>query len=124
MTELSQITQLVSDYITKKYKGKIAIVALYGSNVLGTQSKFSDVDMFAITDDDTQEFEKYFIYNDHPVDLWSMSWDKAEKIAKGENQQSPWCVAASLFIHNNILYSRSKEDSEKFSNLRAIIEQT
>jgi hypothetical protein len=124
MGELSGIANLVSDYISSKYPEKIAIIVIYGSIYLGTESKHSDLDMFAITDEDTQEYDISFIYKNHPVDLWSMSWKKAYRIARGDDPNSPWCVGASLFVHYEILYSRSQKDLERFLTLRKIVEQT
>jgi hypothetical protein len=122
MSDLMEIANLVSDYAVKKYSKKIALIAVYGSIAQGTESEYSDLDMYAIVDDETDKIEISFLYNDTPVDMWFMSWKTAEKMAQGIELSSPWCVSASIFINCQLIYTRSKGDLEKFETLGNYIE--
>jgi hypothetical protein len=53
-----------------------------------------------------------------------MDWKSAEKMASGEeNFTDIWCNAASLFVNNSLLYSRSKDDLERFNSLKNKVEE-
>ncbi|MFW9780141.1 MAG: nucleotidyltransferase domain-containing protein [Candidatus Heimdallarchaeota archaeon] len=113
----------LADYLCKKalekYGSKIGIVAVYGSFVTGTQTSYSDLDLYAILDSGTKSRPKWsFIYNGIPVDFWSMSWKDAEQLAEG-GEDHVWSVSASLFHNNKVLHSRSPEDLRRFEEIKA-----
>ncbi|MFW9853516.1 MAG: nucleotidyltransferase domain-containing protein [Candidatus Thorarchaeota archaeon] len=113
----------LADYLCKKalkkYRNEIGIVAVYGSFVTGTQTPYSDLDLYAILDSGTKSRPKWsFIYNGVPVDFWSMSWKDAEQLAEG-GEDHVWSVSASLFHNNRVLYSRSSEDLRRFEQIKA-----
>lgn len=122
MIDLLKVAEEVSRKAVERYGENIALIAIYGSIAVGSQSSLSDLDMFAIVDNNKPEgipFELGFIYQDHPVALWSMTWDDAERMALGEGESSYiWSVAASLFVNHKIIYQRSEEDLQKFNKLR------
>ncbi|MFQ5979434.1 MAG: nucleotidyltransferase domain-containing protein [Candidatus Heimdallarchaeota archaeon] len=123
---LQEIAQLVAESAITKYSKEIAIIAIYGSVALGTQSKYSDLDIYAIVDDNNAiDPSLVFIFQNKSVDFWSMNWERAEKIASGEGEPlAPWCVAASLFTNCKILYFRSEEDKKRFEKLKELIKET
>ena len=126
MGEVSQAIHIIADHAVQKNRENIAIVAIYGSYALGTESSLSDVDMYMIVDKEpTEKISCHIIFQGKPISFWQMDWETAEKMASGEKGFTEiWCNAASLFVNNNLLYSRSKEDLEKFNSLKDIVQET
>ena len=125
MDEITQAIHIIADNIVQKNRENIAIVAIYGSYALGTQSSLSDVDMYMIVDEEpTEKISCHLIFQNKPISFWQMDWKSAEKMASGEeNFTDIWCNAASLFVNNSLLYSRSKDDLERFNSLKNKVEE-
>ena len=127
MSKFNELADYLSHHATKLYSNQIAIIAVYGSVALGTQSDYSDLDMYAIVDvedSDNPLINWSFIFQDRAVDLWSLDWKDAEELASGIKQYSgTWCVAASLFVNCKILYYRSEEDLARFNSLKNVVKQ-
>ncbi|MFX1513824.1 MAG: hypothetical protein ACFFCQ_14665 [Promethearchaeota archaeon] len=124
--DLLEVAHLVTNHTISKFPQKIAVIAMYGSVAVESQSKYSDLDMYAIVDDlDLVNPNLQFIFQNRAIDLWRMDWERAKKIASGEGDpDTPWCVGASLFSNCKILYSRSEEDRKHFEKLIKLIKQT
>jgi hypothetical protein len=113
-----EIAYNLKDKVLQDFKDNIAIIAIYGSYAWSKPTDLSDLDMFAIIDDNSKEFNENFIYDSRSVDFWSMSWETANKMAKNQLKNNPWCVSANLLIGSKIIYSRSPEDLVKFKQLK------
>ena len=120
MDEVNQVTYILADHVVQNNRENVAIVAIYGSYALGTQSSLSDVDMYMIVDEEpTEKISHHIVFQGKPISFWQMDWKKAEKMASGgKGFIDIWCNAASLFVNNSLLYSRSKEDLERFNSLK------
>ena len=125
MDEVNQAIHIIADHVVQKNRENIAIVAIYGSYALGTESSLSDVDMYMIVDEEpTEKISCHIIFQGKPISFWQMDWKNAEKMAAGEKGFTEiWCNAASLFVNNSLLYTRSKEDLEKFNSLKGKVEE-
>ncbi|MHA1910834.1 MAG: nucleotidyltransferase domain-containing protein [Candidatus Kariarchaeaceae archaeon] len=125
MNEVNQAIHIVADHVVQKNRENIAIIAIYGSYALGTETSLSDVDVFMIVDEEpTEKINCNIIFQGKPISFWQMDWKKAEKMASGEEGFiGIWCNAASLFVNNSLLYSRSKDDLEKFKSLKDLVEE-
>ena len=126
MSNLIELAEYIVTHAVKNYPNQIAIIAMYGSVAISTQTDYSDLDMYAIIDkeDPNKPLNNWsFIFRDRAIDLWSMDWKDAEEFASGKkNHFKVWCVAASLFINCKILYSRNKQDLERFNLLKKTVQ--
>ena len=113
-----KLAHRLKEKVLKDRPENIAIIAIYGSYAWGKPTNLSDLDMYAIIDKNTPKVSENFIYNGRSVDLWSMTWNDACKMARNELKENPWCVGAYLFTGSNIIYSRSSKDLERFNKLK------
>jgi hypothetical protein len=119
--------QNIIDYLIReavgRYQNNIALIATYGSFFLGTQTEYSDLDMYAVIDDNTIPAPNWeFVFNDQPVSLISQSWEDIENkvtIMAG----GMWCVTAGQIGCSKILYSRSQDDLKRFRNIQNLISE-
>ncbi len=120
-----QIAEYLAQQATELFPKKIALIAVYGSYSFGTPNENSDLDMYAIVDnEDDTTLPWSFIFNGVPIDLWKMNWTKARNLAAGLPNKKIWSVAASIFINNKILYIRSEQDRIQFKQIQKTIVRT
>ena len=114
---LLEIADVLKEHVANKYPD-VAIIAIYGSFASDTYNEFSDLDMYAIVDDKTtSNFTISFIFQDIPVEFWTIDWFWAERMAMGKMKQHPWSVSASILTNNKIIYTRSEADKIRFRKL-------
>ncbi len=119
MSKLGQLAKILCQLAYEFYSDQIAIIGVYGSVALNKQTDSSDLDMFAIVDENAEsKIDWKFIFQNNQVSFWSMDWKKAEQIVRGKIKENPWVVAASIFLNNKLLYIRSEEDKQHFEGIR------
>jgi hypothetical protein len=97
----------------------IDLVLAYGGLSRRTTNEYSDFDILVISK--SSRITWTFVWRGRPVSVWTMSWDEAERLAKG--QWGNWCVGASIFSNSLILWSSSKTNEKRFRSLRAVAEE-
>ncbi len=116
--KLINIAEFLAKQASSRFPDKIAIIAVYGSVALGTEREYSDIDMYAIVDNEADtDLPWNFIFQNQTIEFWKMDWQVAEQIALGNRETNPWAVSASLFINNKILYARSETDRAHFDSI-------
>lgn len=116
--KLLELAGFLKDQAVKRFPNEIAIIVLYGSTAQRIDNEFSDLDMFAILDNQEKSNLPWeFMFQGHTVDFWKMDWKRAEQMALGIRDSSPWAVSAALFNNGEILYSRSVSDKIRFNSL-------
>ncbi|NHJ06060.1 MAG: nucleotidyltransferase domain-containing protein [Candidatus Heimdallarchaeota archaeon] len=111
MEDLLTIAQEVTDIITKQVK-EIDLILIYGGAAQGRGTKYSDIDMIAISENKKVVWE--FVIEDRPICLWSISWEKLEEHIDNFNY---WSVGAGAFTNAKVLYSKSKKILERFEKI-------
>ena len=91
----------------------IDLVILYGSFARGLGHELSDYDIIIICD--TKKVAWNFVLNERPVQAWSMTWEFAEKLLKGE--AGCWSIGAASLINGIIVWKKNEKCSERFRNL-------
>ncbi len=116
--DVEEISEILKEEVTKNHP-EIAIIAIYGSAARGQQSEYSDLDMFAIVDNEDKKFDINFVFNNQTVEFWCVSWGWVEKIVSAKNDASPiiYPIRTHIFINNKVIYSRSEKDESRFKNL-------
>ncbi|MFX0013068.1 MAG: hypothetical protein ACFFB2_04505 [Promethearchaeota archaeon] len=123
--KLLDLAIFLKDQLLGHFPNKVGIIILYGSVAQRTEDEFSDLDMYAIVDDQEDTTLPWeFIFHGHTVDFWKMDWRQAELMASGDNDRSPWAVAASLFTEGRILHKRSDSDKIRFNSFVSKIRRT
>ena len=97
----------------------IDLVLAYGSLSRRTANEFSDFDLLVLSE--SIRISWAFIWRGSPISVWTMSWDEAERLAKG--LWGNWCVGGSIFSHSLILWSKSKASEKRFRSLGAVAEE-
>jgi hypothetical protein len=97
----------------------IDLVLAYGGLGRGTANEFSDFDLLVLSE--SVRISWAFIWRGRPVSVWTMTWDEAERLAKGS--WGNWCVGVSIFSHSHILWSKSKASEKRFRSLGGIAEE-
>ncbi|NVM04943.1 MAG: nucleotidyltransferase domain-containing protein [Candidatus Helarchaeota archaeon] len=123
--KMIEIAEFLAKRATSRFPDKIAIIVVYGSVALGTEHEYSDIDMYAIVDNEADtDLPWNFIFQKQTVEFWKMDWNVAEQIALGNKDTNPWAVSASLFNNNKILYARSESDRARFNSLSKKIKRS
>ena len=116
MADLLKMAGIFVNKIKKDYADDVAIAAYYGSYAKGTQHSKSDLDIFFIpATDKGWNLADCFILDDIGIDLFPISWERAEKIASFNE------TIVSVIADCEILYSRSHADLTRFNLLRDYI---
>ncbi|MHA2246090.1 MAG: hypothetical protein ACXADY_14090 [Candidatus Hodarchaeales archaeon] len=116
--KLLELAGFLKDQAVKRFPNEIAIIVLYGSTAQGIDDEFSDLDLFAIVDNQEESNLPWeFMFQGHTVDFWKMDWKQAELMVLGKLDSNPWAVSAALFNNGEILYSRSVSDKTRFDSL-------
>ena len=100
-----RLVSWIEETVRKHYAGKVALVCLYGSHINGTANEKSDVDCYFVPK--TQEgraLAQTFLLEGVGYDLFPMSWERLEAIARLEQSHQP------LVGDVQVLYADSPED--------------
>lgn len=105
------------DWISRKavseYAGDISMVLLYGSYVNGTFNKKSDLDCYFIPKTERgYQMAVDFIIDGVGYDIFSMDWERVERIANLEETLTP------LVGDVKVLYAASEGDLERFRQMQ------
>lgn len=114
---MEEIAEILKNEVIKNHP-EIAIIAIYGSTAVSEQTEFSDLDMYAILDNEDKKFSIEFVFNNQTVEFWCTSWFWAEKIATADMNPIIFPVVAGIFFNNQEIYSRSEEDRTRFQELK------
>ena len=116
--KLLELAGFLKDQAVRRFPNEIAIIVLYGSTAQAIDDEYSDLDMFAIVDNQEESNLPWeFLFQGHTVDFWKIDWNQAELMALGIQDSSPWAVSAALFNNGKVLYSRSVFDKIRFDSL-------
>ncbi len=115
--DFEEIAEILKEQTIKNHP-EIAIIVIYGSRASGDYNEFSDLDMFAIIDNDEKKFSVEFVFDNKTVDFWCISWSRIEKIANAEVNPIMFPVGVGLILNNRIIYARSDEDSLRFEEIK------
>ena len=116
--EKQKIIKALIGKIKSKYKNDIAIVVCYGSYITGTAYQKSDLDFFFIPKTKKgYEMNMQFIINDIGYDFWPLSWERAERIANFEENNT------SIIAKGKIVYYNQPSDLNKFNSLKQKINE-
>lgn len=115
---VDEIAEILKEEVIKNHP-EISIIAIYGSAARGQQTEHSDLDMYAIVDNEDNKFEINFALDDQTVEFWCISWEWAEKIASAKEDAAPilYPIRTSILLNNKVIYARSEEDKIRFSKL-------
>ena len=108
-----QLVGWIEEIVRNHYAGKVALVCLYGSHINGTADERSDVDCYFLPK--TEEgvaLARTFLLEGVGYDLFPMSWQRLEAIARLEQSHQP------LVGDVQVLYADSPEDLEKLEAVR------
>ena len=114
---MEEVAEILKEEVIKNHP-EIAIIAIYGSVARDQQTEFSDLDMYAVVDNEDKKFEIHFTLNNQTVEFWCISWEWVEKIASA-NDDFPlnYPIRTNILLNNKVIYARSKEDRIRFSNI-------
>ena len=98
----------IEDTVRKHYAGTVALVCLYGSHINGTAGETSDVDCYFVPkNQEGMALARTFLLEGVGYDLFPMSWQRLEAIAKLEQSHQP------LVGDVRVLYADSPADLER-----------
>lgn len=113
MTRNDKVVNYVIEKINHEFQKDIDLLLCYGSYINGTANDKSDVDMYFIPRNNRgYELGETFILNGIGYDIFGMSWERVESIAKFHENISP------LVGDVRILYSYSDHEINKFKQLQ------
>ena len=114
---IEEISEILKEEVIKNHP-EISIIAIYGSAARDQQTEYSDLDMYAIVDNEESKFEIQFMLDNQTVEFWCISWEWVEKIASA-NDDYPllYPIRTSILLNNKIIYARSEEDRIRFNNI-------
>lgn len=108
-----QLVQWIRSQVETDYPENISLVCVYGSWLSGTMNRLSDVDCYFIPKTDrAYEFAQTFILEGVGYDIFPMSWERLEEIAKLDSPMQP------LVGDVQILYCADCEIRERFRDLQ------
>jgi hypothetical protein len=119
---IEEVSEILKKEVLKNHP-EISIIAIYGSAARDHQTEFSDLDMYAIVDNEDNKFEINFSLDGQTVEFWCISWKWAEKIASA-NDDYPllYPIRTSILLNNKVIYVKSEEDRVRFNNLSNLAE--
>lgn len=113
MTRNDKVLDYVVDRIKKEHWENIDMLLCYGSYINGNANDKSDIDMYFIPRNDKgYELGETFILDGIGYDVFGMSWERVEDIAKFNDYLSP------LVGDVKVLYTYSEHELAKFKQLQ------
>lgn len=108
-----RLVDWIEKTVRSHYTGKVALVCLYGSHINGTANERSDVDCYFVPKTpEGNALARTFLLEGVGYDLFPMSWQRLEAIARLEQSHQP------LLGDVQVLYADSPADLEKLEGLR------
>lgn len=118
---IEEVSEILKEEVIKNHP-EISIIAIYGSAARGQQTDFSDLDMYAVLDNEENAFEIHFTLNNQTVEFWCIPWEWVEKIVSAKEDANPilFPIRTSIFLNNKVIFARSEEDEIRFKNLKKL----
>jgi len=114
---IKEVSEILKEEVIKNHS-EISIIAIYGSAARDQQTEFSDLDMYAVVDNEGKKFEINFTLDNQTVEFWCLSWEWVEKIASAEDDfPLLYPIRTSILLNNKVIYARSEEDRSRFNNI-------
>lgn len=111
-----EIAEIFVDHVRRTCPENVDIIACYGSQVTGTATSTSDLDLYYIPGEGKEEgLYRSFIYQGLTFEFWPVTWAFAEKIASARHH---WSVAPALIHNARVLYARDEESQKRFQALK------
>ena len=112
---LEKIAELFIGKIRKDYTDDVALVVVMGSYIYGATHDRSDLDLYFVPK--TQKGYQLgftFILAEIGFDLWPISWQRLESIARHEER------ITSIVTEGKVLYYACQEDLDRFQKLKSV----
>ncbi|MBO1263977.1 hypothetical protein J3A84_02830 [Proteiniclasticum sp. SCR006] len=112
---LEKIAELFIGKIRKDYADDVALVVVMGSYIYGATHDRSDLDLYFVPK--TQKGYQLgftFILEEIGFDLWPISWQRLESIARHEER------ITSIVTEGKVIYHAAQEDLDRFLKLKSI----
>ncbi|MFX1573734.1 MAG: nucleotidyltransferase domain-containing protein [Promethearchaeota archaeon] len=114
---LQEIKQIA--YLLAKNVPEIDLVILFGSFARNLGQELSDYDIMIICDSKKVVWE--FMFNERPIQAWSMTWEYAEELVKGK--LGCWSTSAGSLANGIVVWEKSLEHRQKLENILSKINQ-
>ncbi|RJX25550.1 MAG: hypothetical protein C4537_04250 [Acholeplasma sp.] len=112
---MQPVLEIIIDTIKNDYKDDIAIFVIMGSHLYQETHSKSDLDMYYIPKTKRgYDLASVFIIDGIGFDLWPISWERIEKIAKHEER------IGSIVSEGRVVYYSSDDDLKRFNEMRAL----
>ena len=113
MENKQRIIDAILEKVKADYKDDVAILAVYGSYVMGTADARSDIDFFYVPKTDRAlELTYQFIIDGIGYDLFPIRWDRILKIAAFDQP------LAAVVTESKVIYAATDEDLERYESYR------
>lgn len=113
-----RLVQWLEDIVRRQYAGKVALVCLYGSHINGTANPLSDVDCYFVPKtSEGLSLARTFILDGVGYDIFPMTWERLEAIARLETSQQP------LVGDVQVLYADSPEDLMQLERVQQCLQR-
>ncbi len=110
---MQPVLDTIIEAIKRDYKEDIAIMVVMGSHLYQDTHAKSDLDMYFIPKTKRGfELSRVFIIDGIGFDLWAISWERIERIAKHEER------IGSIVAEGNVVYYGDEADLKRFNELR------
>ncbi|OGS53050.1 MAG: hypothetical protein A2Y20_10565 [Firmicutes bacterium GWF2_51_9] len=112
-TQNERYLEEILNLIETDYSADIDLLVLYGSYVNGNTHAKSDVDLFYVPKTSrSQELCKTYLIQDVGYDLFPISWERLENIARLNEFLIP------LLVKGKVLYAQSPKEETRFIQLQ------
>ncbi|MFH5834439.1 hypothetical protein ACHAL6_00005 [Proteiniclasticum sp. C24MP] len=112
---LEKIAELFIEKIRKDYADDVALVVVMGSYIYKATHDRSDLDLYFVPKTEKgYQLGFTFILEEIGFDLWPISWQRLESIARHEER------ITSIVTEGKVIYSASQEDLDRFEKMKTI----
>lgn len=112
---LEKIAELFIEKIRKDYADDVALVVVMGSYIYGATHDRSDLDLYFVPKTERgSQLGFTFILEEIGFDLWPISWQRLESIARHEER------ITSIVTEGKVMYYASQEDLDRFLKLKSL----
>lgn len=88
--ERKQLAQDLCGRMLEEYPGQIILGGVYGSTATGTDTPWSDLEMWFIVEEDCAAINQHIIFRDTAVGYWIYQWREIEKIVSNPSLKWPF----------------------------------
>ncbi len=114
-----QLVVWLENTARRQYAGQVALVCLYGSYINGTANSLSDVDFYFIPKTEAgQGLARTFLLEGVGFDLYPMTWERMEAIARLEVSHQP------LVGDVQVLYADSPDDLARLEGMQKLLRES